>query len=192
MSETTDLNKKITRMLTVSETLGIDSATDVLEVIDYVHHEIHDGNHFYIQGYVTMGTTTTPLRIKLVTPDSAKRAHFVFRVESSGITSMTLDEDATGGMTGGTAIVPLNNDRNSTTASGMVLTSGVTAATSYVTRIDNDKWGAAGFKSNIGGGGGREDELILKENTTYLRTFTSFADANIIQFRASWYEHTNK
>lgn len=52
--------------------------------------------------------------------------------------------------------------------------------------------GANGFKETIGGGSGRDDELVLKQNETYLRTFTSFADDNIVQFKASWYEHTDK
>jgi len=50
----------------------------------------------------------------------------------------------------------------------------------------------AGFKTTVGGGNGREDELILKQNTTYVRTFVSGSAANIIQFKASWYEHTNQ
>ena len=73
----------------------------------------------------------------------------------------------------------------------MVITSGVTVATGYDLRLEADKWGAAGFKETIGGGSSREDELVLKQNTTYLRTFLSGADSNIIQFKASWYEHTD-
>jgi len=192
MAETTDLNKKITRVLTVQEKLGIDAATNALEVIDYVHHEIHAGSHYFFQGAVEMGTTTTPLRIKIVTPDSTKWAHFVFKVTSSGIAGHTLDEDATGGMTGGTAKVPFNSDRNSTKASDLVVTIGVDAATSYAARLNDDKWGAAGFKEGFGGSAGREDELILKANTTYLKTITSYAASNLIQYMASWYEHTNK
>jgi len=119
-------------------------------------------------------------------------SHFVFQITGSGITGTTFDEGASGGMASGDSNVPFNNDRNSTNASGMIFTTGVTAGTSYTARLENDKWGAAGFKQFFGGGGGREDELILKANTTYLRTFTSYSDSNIIQFKASWYEHTNK
>jgi hypothetical protein len=168
-----------------------DLMTGVLMVIDYVHHEIHGGSHYYIQGYLELNDTET-FFMKLVTPDTAKWSHFVYKISSTGITTSTFDEDATGGMAGGTGVTPLNNNRNSTKTSGMVFTSGVTTATGYTTRLENDKWGADGFKENIGGGSGREDELILKQNTTYLRSFTSGAAANIIQFKASWYEHTNK
>jgi len=168
----------------------VDDMTFTLQTIDHTHHEIHEGDHYYIQGYAELDDTDT-LYIKMVTPDTDVWSHFVFSIRSSGICATTLDEAATGGMADGSGVTPLNNDRNSTNTSGMVFTSGVTIATSYTTRIENDKWGAAGFKQTIGGGGGREDELLLKRNTTYLRTFTSGSAANIVQFRASWYEQPN-
>ena len=170
---------------------GIDSVTYAIETIDYTHHEIHSGSHYYVQGHILMDDLDV-MRIKMVTPDTEKWLHFIFKINSTGICHTTLDEAASGGMTGGANVVPINNNRNSTNTSGAVLTSGVTAATGYVLRLEDDQWGAAGFKENIGGGGGREDELMLKQNTTYLRTFTSGADGNIVQFKASWYEHTNK
>jgi len=167
-----------------------DDCTNALTTIDYAHHEIHEGSHYYIQGFLELADEAV-FRVKLVTPDVAKWAHFVFSISSTGICSTTFDEDASGGMANGAAVVPINNNRNSENTSGLVLTSGVTAASTYVKRLENDKWGAQGFKQNIGGGSGREDEFMLKQNTTYLRTFTSGADDNIIQFRASWYEHTS-
>lgn len=170
---------------------GIDDCTNTLQTIDYVHHESHQGSHFYIQGFLELGDTDVH-RVKMVTPDTKRWSHFVFAINSTGICTTTFDEEATGGMTSGSPVIPLNNNRNSDNLSGMIFTSGVTAATSYITRIENDKWGAAGWKQTIGGGSGRDDEIILKQNTTYLRTFTSGAASNIVQFRASWYEHTNK
>jgi len=169
----------------------IDSSFDALIGIDGPHHEIHEGDHYYIQGYLELDDEET-FYVKLVTPDSAKWSHFVFDIKSTGICSSTLDEAATGGMTGGASVTPINNNRNSSNTSGMVLTSGVTANTGQTLRLEDDKWGANGFKETIGGGSGRVDELILKQNTVYCRGFVSGADANIIQFKASWYEHTNK
>ncbi len=171
--------------------LRMDASTHSIQTIDYPHHEIHGGSHYYLQGFLELDDTDT-FYMKMVTPDTLKWSHFIFDIKSSGICTTYLDEAATGGMTGGSVVTALNNNRNSTNTSGMVFTSGVTNATSYTIRLENDKWGAAGFKESIGGGGGREDELLLKQNTTYLRTFISGADSNIIQFKASWYEHTDK
>jgi len=171
--------------------IGIDVVTRSLITIDYSHHEIHSGSHYYTQGFLELDDTDT-FFIKMVTPDTTKWSHFIFAVSSTGICTTYLDEGASGGMAGGSSVLPLNNNRNSSNTSGMFFTSGVTNATAFVTRLESDKWGTAGFKENIGGGGGREDEILLKQNTTYLRTFISGANDNIIQFKASWYEHTSK
>jgi len=171
--------------------LDVDSVTNAIEIIDTPHHEIHEGDHFYVSGYIELNNLDT-FYMKIVTPDTAKWGHLIFDIKSTGICSTAFDEDATGGMTGGSSIIPLNNNRNSETVSGLVFTSGVTVATSYTTRLENDKWGAQGFKQTIGGGAGREDELLLKQNTTYLRSFISGADNNIVQYKSSWYEHENK
>ena len=164
--------------------------SNAVGVIPHPHATIHANKHYFVQGFATLDTAGT-LFIKIVTPNTNKWSHFIFNITSSGITSTFFDEAATGGMTGGSLVVPRNNNRNALETSGMVITSGVTDATSYTTRLENLKWGAQGFKSVAGGSSSREDELILKQNTTYLRTFTSFTDANIIQYKAIWYEHTN-
>jgi len=70
----------------------------------------------------------------------------------------------------------------------MVITAGVTVATGYTQRISNTKFGSKG----AGGVHSRADEVILKQNTTYLRSFTSSTASAIIPFRAIWYEHTDK
>lgn len=171
--------------------IPLDSVTNSLQTVDYEHHEIHSGSHYYIQGYLELDDGDT-FYVKMVTPDTTKWSHFIFDIKSTGICSSTLREDASGGMTGGAAITPLNNNRNSSNASGMIITGGVTACTGYTVQLENDKWGDNGFKENIGGGSGRSDELLLKQNTVYCRSFVSGADNNIIQFKASWYEHTSK
>ena len=165
-----------------------DDSTNATTVIDYPHHEIHSGNHYYMEGYTTLASEGI-LRVKLVTPDSPKWAHFTWSISSSGILTTTFHEGANGGMSGGAVMTPLNSNRNSTNTSGLVITSAVTGATSPGTRISNAKWGANDKFSVSGGGDARQGEVVLKQNTTHLRTFTSGSADNIIQFRASWYEH---
>ena len=176
---------------TDTEPVRLDASTHALMTIDYAHHEIHGGSHYYITGHTTLNTDGV-LRVKLVPPDTGKYAHFQWSISSSGICQASLYEGASGGMAGGSGVTPVNSNRNSSNTSGLVITSGVAAADTPGTLIDDAKWGAAGFKSTIGGGASRDDEIMLKRNTTYLRVFTSGADDNIIQFRASWYEHTDR
>ena len=174
---------------------SFDKATRASTIIGYSHHEIHSGSHFYIEGYTTLGNdpgVDDTLYVKLVTPNTTKWAHFLWSINSSGILVTTLHEDASGGMTGGSGVTPLNSNRNSSKASGITITSGVTVQTTPGTLVSRASWGAEGFKSQIGGGQSRDDEIILKQNTIYLRASTSSSAANIVQFKASWYEHTDK
>ena len=172
-------------LIEVSFSDYIDQATNALNTVDYPHHEIHSGSHYYISGFTTLDSADT-LYIKLVTPDTTKWSHFIWEINSSFILETNLIEAPTGGMAGGSGVTPINNNRNSVNVSGMVLTSGVTACTGG-TKIDSIKWGAR----SAGGGHSREDELILKQNTIYCREYISGTNANIVNFRASWYEHTS-
>lgn len=164
----------------------IDASTNSLQVVDYAHHEVHGGNHYYIEGYTTLGVSGT-LYVKLVTPDTTKWPHFQWEIGSSGILTTTLVEDPTGGMTGGSGVTIFNNNRNSDNTSGLTITSGVTAPTGG-TIISQSYFGSKA----AGGTHDRDDEIILKQNATYCRTFLSGTASNIINFKASWYEHTDK
>ena len=165
---------------------ALESETHAYKVINYEHHEIHGGSHYFIEGYTTLGLAGT-LYVKLVTPDTTKWSHFVWRLNSSGILTTTLVEAPTGGLAGGAGVTPINNNRNSTKTSGLVITSGVSAPTGG-TIISQESFGS----KSAGGALSRGDEIILKQNTTYGRTFLSGTASNIIGFKASWYEHTNK
>ena len=155
--------------------------------INYEHHEIHDGSHFFMEGCMVLAAAEE-LRVKLVTPDTTKWAHFVWEITSSNILTTELWEGASGGMTGGVSVSPINNNRNSDKASGMIIISGVTTATDDGTKLSEACWGSR----QTGGGINRADEIILKQNETYLRKFISDANGNLVSFKASWYEHTNK
>ena len=237
----------------------IDASTNSLQTVDYAHHEVHSGSHYYIEGNTTLGVGGT-FYVKLVTPDTAKWGHFEWRINSSGILTTTLEEDATGGMVGGLrATIHANNrnincwtglhtggasatvltdatqawtvdaligmqvfnstdgssgiitDNDATTVtvaalaggtanawalndayeinnSQFVITPGVTACTGYTQRISTESFGSR----SAGAAVAREDELVLKRNTVYCRSFVSGTASNIIGFKAAWYEHTDK
>ncbi len=169
----------------------VDLATGANIDIDYAHHEVHGGRHYYIEGYAELDDGDS-LMIKLVTPDSTRWSHFRWGISSSGITIAELWEGASGQMEGGAAVTPINNNRNSSNVSGITITSGVTVASTLGTKISSAKWGSNDKFTGGGGAHGREDEIILKQDETYQRIFVSETDANIIQFKASWYEHINK
>ena len=131
-----------------------DASTHTLQTIDYPHHEIHAGSHFYIEGYTTLGVAGT-LAVKLETADLPSWGHFVWEINSSGILTTTLDEDATGGMAGGSRPTIHANNRNMYCWTGMH-TGGANAATltdSTKAWADDELVGLQVFNSSDGSSG---------------------------------------
>jgi hypothetical protein len=108
---------------------------------------------------------------------------------SSGmITANTADTVTVAALAGGTDNDWDTGDEYEINSSAVVITSGVTTCTDYLQRIHNVQFGSKG----TGGDHDRGDEIMLKANTVYCRSFTSATASNIVNFKASWYEHTDK
>ena len=107
---------------------------------------------------------------------------------SSGIITANTATVVTATLAGGTDSDFDIGDEYEINKSRTVITSGVTVNTDYIQRVSNQKFGS---KSG-GGTTNREDELMLRQNTVYCRAFTSGTASNIVGFKASWYEHTDK
>lgn len=171
--------------------ISIDASTRAIKGIDYAHSEVHSGNHYFMEGYATMASAAV-LNVRLDTPDTATWSHLTWSISSSGILTTELYEDANFAVDTGVTVTPRNNNRNSANTSGLEIRSGVSNPASDGTLISQAKWGASGKFAASGGGDSRQGELVLKQGTSYYRKFTSGAADNIVQFRASWYEHTDK
>lgn len=171
--------------------LKTDTATSTLQTIDYAHHEAHAGSHYYVSGYSTLGSGGT-ISFSVTTPDTTKWAHMLFNIAGSDVTTVTVYEGATG-ISGGTAIVPINNNRNSSNTSGLTVTVNPTVTAGTVI-IDSYLFGdtGGGNAASAGGIAFRGDELILKQNTAYLWRIVSGAADNRVSYRGHWYEHTNE
>jgi hypothetical protein len=165
---------------------GLDPATNATNTVQYEHHEIHAGDHYNYCDYALSQAADDDIEFVLTTPDTAKWIHLLFEVQSSEGATIELYEGASG-ISGGTAITPRNNNRNSTKTSGVTLVKDPTSITSDGVR-------ASGF---VAGGtrdagiNNREKEFVLKQNETYLVRVTSLAVGNEIGWCAEWYEHTN-
>ena len=243
------------------QTVRVDASTWTLQTIEYEHHEIHSGSHYFLEGHATLASAAV-LRVKLVTPAGTKYSHFTWEIGSSTILTTDFYEGASGGMASGSRAVIHANNRNKNCWSGshtgaddqatvltdstqawtvdaligmqvfnqtdgssafitdntantvtvaalaggtgndwdtddiyeinnsqMVVTKAVDAATTPGLLLSDAGWGS---RKAGGGGETRSDEIILKPETTYYRTFTSGAADNIVSFKAKWYEHTDK
>ncbi|MCK4258745.1 MAG: hypothetical protein KAX49_07190 [Halanaerobiales bacterium] len=166
--------------------LEIDDTSGAMEIVEYEHHEIHEGNHFFICDYDdTLGIGDT-IEFVITTPNTLKWAHMLF--DFSSILGAELEVyEGSSDVVGGTSTTPTNNNRNSGTTSDLTLLKDPTSITDG-TRIAGYLAGAnrtAGFNS-------RNREIILKQDTIYLFRFTSDANLNAITFCGEWYEHINK
>lgn len=173
----------------------VDNSTHSLQIIDYEHHEIHSGSHYFVVGVQDLSINNV-LDFTLQTPDTTKWTHLNWKMTTESETAWYVYETAVVTTALANAITPYNNNRNSANTSVNVLKyevqSNLTAA-----NADTDVSAATLLESGISGAGKdvgnstRSNELILKQNTIYcLRAIAT--TAGYISFDMHWYEHTDK
>lgn len=183
--------------MTVSNTVltnAVDGATTSLKTVDYSHHEIHSGSHYFVTDVSDLAINNV-LDVQFQTPDTAKWIHFTFSIDCEAETEWYVYETVTFTATG-SVITPYNNNRNSANTSGTIIyqqsnTSLANAnADTNITGSTQLLHGIVGAGRTNGGGHDRDDEVILKQNTKYC--FRAIATvAGYISFDMDWYEHTN-
>ena len=184
--------------LVVTGSRSIDKSTYAEIGIDFQHHEVHDGDHFFLRNYSTIGSGIgSSLWFSVNTQNSTTWMHFFYTINGTAVTISKLYEGAT--LSGGTLITPPNSNRNCANVSILTIRnqpviSGTTPTSG--TLISASSFGLATGQGNatnrFGGTTSREQEVILKSGTTYLIEVTSATADNIISYDAEWYEHIDK
>lgn len=77
----------------VSGLSGVDASTEVLETIEYEHHEIHSNSHYFIEDFTTMADEAV-LDFCFTTAAGAKWVHMVFAFDSDGTMQLDMYENA--------------------------------------------------------------------------------------------------
>ena len=150
------------------------------------HHEIHEGNHYFVENFETLGSGAE-INISMIT-GSPKQAHILFNVQASGQTEVYSYEMGSWG-TNGTTLVPLNNNRSSANTSQMTMLKDVNVA-DWGTTLNSKSFGWADTPSKINGGEIiAENEIILGTAGTYLYRIKSQTDSNVVSYHGNWYEH---
>ena len=168
----------------------LDKATLAVATVDYPHHEIHDGSHFYIKGYVQLDNGVD-LDFCVTTPDSDKWSHMLFSIQGTAITILEVYEGSSYS-DAGSAVTAINNNRNSDKITTLAIATERTVS-AIGTKIEESRFGTATTPvSQAAGSTDREDEIILKRNTNYTFRLISGTDGNIIDYKAAWYDHTSK
>lgn len=176
---------------TENVTPTIDKDTRALNTVEYEHHEIHAGSHYYVCNFETINNDTS-IVFSITTPDSAKWLHMTFEIEGTSQTEIEVREDAA--VSGGDAASPINNNRNSSNSTVATIVKNPTIS-NQGTQIYIQSSGKAGTtpaRADTLGFNKREREIILKQNSTTLFKIVSRDDGNIVSYCGEWYEHTNK
>lgn len=166
--------------------IRIDSATHSLQTVDYEHHEIHAGSHYFYTDSVELDNNGTQYYL-LTTPNTTKWIHLTYTATGSAITQVQLYE--TSDRVGTTLQTVYNNNRNSLNTAGMTVHKDISSGTTDGTLIEQLKSGSSTNKSRSGTTAERSNEIILKQNTKYLLKFTSGTADNLCNLQLGWYEH---
>jgi hypothetical protein len=172
-----------------------DTTTGALIGIDYVHHEIHDGDSYMYHDVIASLGDTVVQDYWFVTPNTTKWAHIGHSVESTGPLTIEIFEgaDRTNAKTKQTVY---NRNRNSTNENTTFIykndaTGTGSGGTTDGTKIVWWKGGIANNKVQNGTNVGTSNEKILKQNRNYIFRITSHMAANLISVSFDFYEHTN-
>jgi hypothetical protein len=175
---------------TTWENTPMDPVTRTLQTVDYAHHEIHSGSHFFYADAAELGSAATQDYL-ITTPNTTRWAHMLFFLDGSAITQWQLFEGAD--KDGTTPQTVVNSNRNSLTAATTLIHKGTAGGTTDGTQILIYKGGSATGTSRQSGTNTRNDgETILKQNTKYILRVTSGTASNLTNVRLEWYEHVNK
>ena len=144
--------------------------------IDHAHAELHEGKHFTFSQ--TQAVATTVVSVLITTP-AASEMHTVFGIGAGAAASWTFSEAPNATVTGATAMVAYNNNRQVTTTSGAVIVSKPTY-TSAGTVLQKGYIGAyTNPAKGSGDTGDIRNEWILKASTKYLIQVTPVATGTI-------------
>lgn len=166
-----------------------ENLTGAIKQIDNDQHYIHSGKFFTAFSLVTI-TSGSTLKYTLVTPATGTIHYRPANITSSADQlTINLYEGSTGN-SGGTAITPTNRNRNSSTATVILLKSGVTVTTNGTIIQKAYIPGATGTGGTRSGASlSGINEWVLKPSTVYTFEFINGSSAsNVVFTEFQWYE----
>lgn len=172
------------------EYISVDGSTRALNIIDYDHHEIHEGSAYFL-AWSGIVNDTGVLELRIQTGNTEKWAHMEVTIDGALAGIAQLWEGTTKTHNASNAITPFNRNRNSSNTSLLTIChtpSGTESAAAGLTQYFGAT--ASGGRVAVGGGASSRAEIILKQNTAYLIRATSAADGNRMAIILDWYEHT--
>ena len=168
--------------------VGVDDIVHSLQVIDVLHHEIHEGNTFFIS-FKTANAAPIADDAALIfaITTGTKTLHVVSNGASGGDAEKEILEGAT--ITGGAATTVFNRDRTSTAVTNVAAVVLNPTVNTDGTRIDHQFIPGGTGGQTVGGSGGTRNEWIFKPSTVYVVRLTNRAGtAQPASLAIEWYE----
>ena len=197
-------------MREVKDQLVEDGVTNALKVIDYAHHEVHDGSHYFATHAVGAVASAGQVDVSINVPDNGllsssggsqplgARAHMIIKVSTTGATRFRILEDGTllSSSSPASVITAFNSDRSSLNDSYLTILN--TGSSEDGTLIWDERFGVvAGGGANttqVGGGSRGDSEIILGTPGNYhlIVENTDTGDNPMeVSIVLEWYEHTD-
>ena len=168
---------------------GIDASTSSLQTLDYSHHEMHEGEHYFIKTWLNITGAGTVAYFMFTTPNTTKWAHARALMTGEAGFQIEIYEGGTVSANG-TQVLGVNNNRNSVNTAGLLAYAAPTVTTDG-TLIWDAKTGTGRDATGVSPALGYE--IIAKQNETYLFKITKDASGtNYLDIDFFWYEHTDK
>jgi hypothetical protein len=166
--------------------IHMDLITHEITVVQHEHHEIHEGDHYFVKTYISNAVGAATDYFAFTTPDTTTRIHAKSVLAPDVDYVLNIYEDAT--ITDGTPVVGINNDRDSANVAELV-----TVGAPTVNDLGSLIWSArtGGGKDPVGVAPGLNYEIVAKTATTYVFELIKQATAttSVVDLNFWWYEH---
>lgn len=178
-----------------TDEIRIDGSTNALEIIEYEHHEIHAGSHYYLTSYADVANNNV-LDVTWLMPNTTKWTHWTWKLDPDIEILWQLYEGVIATNPLSSTAVLNNSNRNSINTSGTTLKYELQTNLAAANADTDVSGGLVLGSGKIGSGksGGayvRAHELVMDQGALYCLRTTALA-AGYINYDLQWYEHTNK
>lgn len=180
---------------TVARPIRVDSSTHTMQTIEYEHHEIHSGSHYFVDGVVDLAVNHV-LDFTWQMEASTKWVHWTWELKAESQTIYQVYETVTANNPLANTVTPRNSNRNVADGSVTIMKF-EDQATLAAANVDTDVTAATLIQEGIIGAGKdagvevRSHEIVMKQGALYCLRATA-STAGYVNFTMQWYEHTDK
>lgn len=172
-----------------------DKSTLAQMTLDYPHHEVHDGNHFFFYGTNNLILNGSVIYFYMQQASGANYPHILIDFSSNGYCQVDFGTCAT--LEGNITTEFANNRFMSANVAELKhtgFTTGIPSVPSYFAThvIGRDGTPPSSGRGSFGSIGGQREEFILNSGVIYLLKFTALMDDVDVNLAVNFYEHADK